>query len=107
LAGRQAGALLRGLLRGLLLAALLVLGTVPQVDAAADISGHATGALAVKLVGVSKGGGYVLGARLVRRQGLQRIKQLMTHPPSLREALQQLKQKVRAGGGSACALQGC
>eukprot|EP00775_Hariotina_reticulata_P009089 gene9089-9259_t len=90
--------------------------TAQQVDSAADISSHATATLAVRLAGVSSSGGYVLGARLVRRQGLQRVKQLMDTPPGLREGLQQLKQKL-AGDGDVevsttavslrCPLSGC
>ncbi len=65
-----------------------------QIDSPVDISEQAANATTVKLAGVSSSSGYVLGARLVRRQGVERVRQLMGQKPSLQEALVQLKKKV-------------
>jgi hypothetical protein len=48
----------------------------------------------VQLSGVPSSTGYVLGARLVRKQGLDRVKALMAVPSSLEAALTAVKDKV-------------
>lgn len=79
-----------------------------QVDLPADITSHVAGeATSVQLSGLPSGMGYVLGARLVRQQGLERVKQMMCQPPSLEAALADVKQKVREGGMGGAHLVAC
>jgi hypothetical protein len=67
-----------------------------QVDSLLDITSCVGGvASIVQLSGVASSSGYVLGARLVRQQGLDRVKALMAAPPSLEAALSAVKDKVR------------
>jgi hypothetical protein len=60
-----------------------------------EVSSCVGGAASIVLLsGVPSSSGYVLGARLVRRQGLERVKALMAAPPSLEAALTAVKDKV-------------
>ncbi|WIA34626.1 hypothetical protein OEZ86_012943 [Tetradesmus obliquus] len=92
-----------------------------QVDSLVDISGCVGGAASIVLLSgavsaSSSSSSYVLGARLVRQQGSDRVKALMAAPPSLEAALTAVKDKLAGDGdievsGAAlplrCPLSGC
>ncbi|KAF6261929.1 hypothetical protein COO60DRAFT_1699517 [Scenedesmus sp. NREL 46B-D3] len=70
-----------------------------QVDSPLDVSSCVGRAASiVQLRGVPNSAGYVLGARLVRRQGPDRVRALMAAPPSLDAALAALKDKLAGDG---------
>lgn len=65
-----------------------------QVDTPADISTLATSRTSIKLSYVSNSSGYVLGARLVRQQSIERVKQMLGRESSLIAAVAEVKKKV-------------
>lgn len=71
-----------------------LLGYDMQVDTPADIGSYAAARTTVKLTYTSSSSGYGMGVRLVRRQSVERVKQMVAKPPSLVAAVAGVKQKV-------------
>eukprot|EP00878_Enallax_costatus_P032366 GHUV01035567.1.p1 GENE.GHUV01035567.1~~GHUV01035567.1.p1 ORF type:complete len:663 (+),score=181.06 GHUV01035567.1:855-2843(+) len=69
-----------------------------QIDMPADIGSYAASKTAVKLTYTSNSSGYVVGVRLVRKQSIDRVKQMVAKPQSLASAVAAVKQKLAGDG---------
>jgi hypothetical protein len=64
-----------------------------------DISRKVTPSLSVRMVAQSRPEGFIVAVRLVERRDLQGVMALLPPPPSLEEALQEVKGQVRGVRG--------